>query len=84
MTATFALSVLAMPTDPNINTVRLLPRGAEGEPFLCPDPDGAAARKQALQSAGAQQVGTYFPPPRETKHPSEPPSFAPLIYPTAN
>ncbi|KAL8640147.1 MAG: hypothetical protein Q9228_002898 [Teloschistes exilis] len=56
MIAIFALSVLAMLISLNTNTVCLLPRGAEGEPFLCPDPDGAAARKQALQSAGAQQV----------------------------
>ncbi|KAL8664829.1 MAG: hypothetical protein Q9202_002691 [Teloschistes flavicans] len=55
-TASFALSVLALPTSLAANTASLLRRGAEGEPFLCPDPDGTAARKQTLESAGAQQV----------------------------
>ncbi|KAL8728049.1 MAG: hypothetical protein Q9166_005649 [cf. Caloplaca sp. 2 TL-2023] len=52
--ATFALSALAMPTSLNANTANLLPRGAEGEPFTCPDPSATAAAKQVLIGHGAQ------------------------------
>ncbi|KAL8719011.1 MAG: hypothetical protein Q9181_008123 [Wetmoreana brouardii] len=56
LTASFAISAIATPTSLSANTASLLRRGAEGEPFPCDDPDGTAARKQALGAAGAQQV----------------------------
>ncbi|KAL8897188.1 MAG: hypothetical protein Q9207_007337 [Kuettlingeria erythrocarpa] len=56
MVVTFALSALAMPTNLQALTPTLLPRGAEGEPFTCPDPSGTAAAKKALLNAGAQTV----------------------------
>ncbi|KAL8961576.1 MAG: hypothetical protein Q9193_001892 [Seirophora villosa] len=54
--ASFGLSALAIPTSPPAITAKLLPRGAEGEPFTCPDPAGTAAAKQKLLAAGAQSV----------------------------
>ncbi|KAI4230760.1 MAG: hypothetical protein LQ349_006058 [Xanthoria aureola] len=51
--ASFALSVVAMPT--NLTTT-LLPRGGEGEPFECPDPSVTAAAKRALIDFGAKPV----------------------------
>lgn len=56
--ASFALSVVAMPT--NLTTT-LLPRGGEGEAFECPDPSVTAAAKQALIDFGAKPVGTSSP-----------------------
>lgn len=55
--ASFSLSALAMPTSPHAITAKLLPRGAEGEPYSCPDPMGTAAAKQSLLAAGAKSVG---------------------------
>ncbi|KAL8670209.1 MAG: hypothetical protein Q9168_005242 [Polycauliona sp. 1 TL-2023] len=61
--ATFALSALSMPTNlhrmdlsplSSSSSSSLLPRGAEGEAFTCPD--GTAAAKQALLDAGAQPM----------------------------
>ncbi|KAI4185786.1 MAG: hypothetical protein LQ348_004318, partial [Seirophora lacunosa] len=54
--ASFGLSALAMPTSPHAITAKLLPRGAEGEPYTCPDPMGTAAAKQKLLAAGAKSV----------------------------
>ncbi|KAL8712554.1 MAG: hypothetical protein Q9225_006915, partial [Loekoesia sp. 1 TL-2023] len=53
-----------MPTSKDVGTASLVARAAEGEPFLCQDPDPATVttRKQALVASGAQQVenGCYF------------------------
>ncbi|KAI4245680.1 MAG: hypothetical protein L6R42_010128 [Xanthoria sp. 1 TBL-2021] len=54
--ATFALSVVAMPTSLHSLTTSLFPRGGEGEPFECPDPSSTARAKQALIDYGAQSV----------------------------
>lgn len=59
--ATFALSVVAMPTSLHSLTTSLFPRGGEGEPFECPDPSSTAAAKQALIDYGAQSVGKSSP-----------------------
>ena len=64
LVSTLALSALAMPT--NLNT--LAPRGAEGEPFQCPNPGATSAAKQALINAGAQQIGTISPIPLHQNH----------------
>ncbi|KAL9001095.1 MAG: hypothetical protein Q9188_005520 [Gyalolechia gomerana] len=63
--ASLSLSVLAMPTNLVANTASLQRRGAEGEPFICPDPSSTAAAKEALLKAGAQSVGrcTFEKPP---------------------
>lgn len=53
--ATFAISALAMPTSLRPIGSSLLPRGAEGEPFECPE--STAAAKQTLLSAGAKPMG---------------------------
>ncbi|KAL8937886.1 MAG: hypothetical protein Q9216_004192 [Gyalolechia sp. 2 TL-2023] len=50
------LSVLAVPTNILANTGSLQRRGAEGEPFQCPDPKKTAAAKQALTNAGAMST----------------------------
>lgn len=55
--ASFAVSVLAMPTSLKAPTGILVSRGAEGEPFVCPDPAGTSAAKQTLIQHGAQTVG---------------------------
>lgn len=62
--ATLALSALSMPTTP---PTTLLPRGAEGEPFQCPDPSATSAGKQALINAGAQQIGISHPAQRNCR-----------------
>ncbi|KAL9012414.1 MAG: hypothetical protein Q9173_002820 [Seirophora scorigena] len=54
--ASFGLSALAMPTSPHAIATNLLPRGAEGEPYMCPDPTGTAAAKQKLLAAGATSI----------------------------
>ncbi|KAI4171645.1 MAG: hypothetical protein LQ343_004123 [Gyalolechia ehrenbergii] len=54
--ASLSLSVLAMPTNLVANTASLQRRGAEGEPFTCPDPSSTSAAKEALLKAGAQSV----------------------------
>ncbi|KAL8815127.1 MAG: hypothetical protein Q9223_005705 [Gallowayella weberi] len=45
-----------MPTSQVATTAKLLRRGAEGEPFQCPDPGATAAAKQTLISFGAETV----------------------------
>lgn len=59
--ASVTVSALALPTTPNAgpNTALLMPRGAEGEPFTCPDPTGTAAAKSKLIQYGAQSVGKW-------------------------
>ena len=57
LAATLALSVLAMPT----SLTTLAPRGAEGEPFQCPNPSATSAAKIALINAGAKQIGMSIP-----------------------
>lgn len=59
VTASFALSAFAIPTSLKVDSTSLglVPRAAEGEPFQCPDPAGAATAKQALVGAGATTVG---------------------------
>ncbi|KAI4251807.1 MAG: hypothetical protein LQ352_004653 [Teloschistes flavicans] len=52
VTAGLAVSASAIPTSLNTRTA-ILPRAAEGEPFQCDDPSGAAAGKQALIGSGA-------------------------------
>ncbi|KAL8628368.1 hypothetical protein Q9189_005912 [Teloschistes chrysophthalmus] len=58
VTASFALSAFAIPTSLKVDSTSLglVPRAAEGEPFQCPDPAGAATAKQALVGAGATTV----------------------------
>ncbi|KAI4245561.1 MAG: hypothetical protein L6R40_002362 [Gallowayella cf. fulva] len=56
MAASFALSVLAIPTILISKTLNLQPRAAESESYLCPDPAGFAAAKQALIGFGARPV----------------------------
>ncbi|KAL9595395.1 MAG: hypothetical protein Q9219_006470 [cf. Caloplaca sp. 3 TL-2023] len=45
-----------MPTSLGGKPSSLVTRGAEGEPFLCPDPAAAAAGKQALIGFGAEVI----------------------------